>query len=231
MKNLIFTGVTFILLLSATGCKKANGPETCIVPSDVHGTWYKPVQFGHCTRDATRYLWTFGDGDTSMRPFPTHIYTDTGTYVATFTPGNAAAEGRSASFRVIIENTGWWTFKGIHYANESYGTMIASKYGECTYGDSIITLSVHFSNSLPSQSGYFTVTDSPLTRSDQVLITMEMNGYEANPPFRSTKGNGQNIVSVFVSGLGDIRINGRNIEMANSFNKADSALLDFELIH
>jgi gliding motility-associated-like protein len=46
---------------------------------------HSPVQFGNSTHNATRYLWNFGDGDTSTLKSPLHSYANYGRYTVSLT--------------------------------------------------------------------------------------------------------------------------------------------------
>jgi gliding motility-associated-like protein len=75
-------------------------PTALFGASPNKGTAPLTVQFTNLSSYATTYLWEFGDGDTSTTISPTHIYTDTGTFVITLYAFNS--KGCSDTFRLLI---------------------------------------------------------------------------------------------------------------------------------
>ncbi|MDB5202580.1 MAG: domain containing protein [Ferruginibacter sp.] len=59
-----------------------------------------PVRFTNLSVGATRYLWNFGDGDTSVLTNPTHQYNETGTFRAELVAYNAEGCTDTASLDV-----------------------------------------------------------------------------------------------------------------------------------
>lgn len=55
---------------------------------DTFGCAGYPVKFNNFTPNATSYLWNFGDGETSTKKSPTHVYKKNGFYTVSLTANN-----------------------------------------------------------------------------------------------------------------------------------------------
>ena len=83
MRNLVYT----LLILSTiifTACNdKAPEellPEACFEVSPSSGKVDDEFQFTNCSDNATKFLWEFGDGETSTLQEPTHVFEQQGAY-------------------------------------------------------------------------------------------------------------------------------------------------------
>ncbi len=60
------------------------------------------VNFQNQSTGATNYFWSFGDGDTSSLPNPTHTYRDTGKYTVTLVSVNAVNDSCLSRYTQVI---------------------------------------------------------------------------------------------------------------------------------
>ncbi len=94
----IFTTDYWVIPLGPTGCRgdrldiqvfvERNLPQAGLDPSVTEGFYPLTVAFDNQSRNATRYLWRFGDGDTSTQFAPSHLYTSPGQYDITLIADN-----------------------------------------------------------------------------------------------------------------------------------------------
>jgi len=98
MQLLISIGIVFILSSSFSGCFESSAkvdfsyaPETPIVGNS--------IQFVSPSGSFVKFLWDFGDGNTSLEENPSHAYVSNGTYTVKLTVWNS--EGNSYS---VVKN-------------------------------------------------------------------------------------------------------------------------------
>ncbi len=63
----------------------------------------KPVNFNDASTNATEYVWTFGDGNTSIEKSPTHAYNAIGLYNITHSAINSCPNGTSTCTGKTVE--------------------------------------------------------------------------------------------------------------------------------
>tara|TARA_B100000809_G_scaffold77865_2_gene75728 strand:+ start:26904 stop:29000 length:2097 start_codon:yes stop_codon:yes gene_type:complete len=104
--NLIFKQIFILfLLISFTGCE--NDEISTKLPDVIAGFTYKAnqetgtVEFLNISENATKYLWSFGDGNTSTEINPIQTYT-TGTYTVTLKASNTAGDSDTLENELII---------------------------------------------------------------------------------------------------------------------------------
>ena len=81
-----FSVVFFALVLSGLGCDKKNdntnnSPDANFSISGYEIAAPASINFISISKNATSYLWNFGDGTTSIEFNPVHTYTSNGTYL------------------------------------------------------------------------------------------------------------------------------------------------------
>src|SRR5690606_17143075 len=57
-----------------------NSPEACFDITPDVGKVGEDIQFTNCSKNATHFVWTFGDGDFSTEREPRHVYRQKGSY-------------------------------------------------------------------------------------------------------------------------------------------------------
>lgn len=104
MKN-TFTLVAVISCSLFFGSKlSASIPDLVAAPpvakfvSDIHGCVGYPVKFTNMSKNATEFVWSFGDGETSTDANPTHIFKTNGEYTVTLSVINK--EFSDSAFKV-----------------------------------------------------------------------------------------------------------------------------------
>jgi PKD repeat protein len=90
---LIFTAIFGAVIL--TTCKKDDpAPVANFVPSKTTAAVNTAITFTNSSTNATSYLWSFGDGNSSAEMNPSHTYTTAGTFTVLLT---ATGKGGSNS--------------------------------------------------------------------------------------------------------------------------------------
>ena len=85
MRTKLFTFLTLAVTVTAlwiSGCKK---PSASFTASKSEATVGEVVTFTNTSSDAGAYIWDFGDGGTSTKMNPTHVYELAGDYTVTLT--------------------------------------------------------------------------------------------------------------------------------------------------
>ncbi|RMG21574.1 MAG: PKD domain-containing protein, partial [Bacteroidetes bacterium] len=89
--------VTLIATNSQTGCSyqsttelDISEPQANFTASNTYGCTGLEVDFSSTSTGAVRYAWDFGDGNTSRRRNPRHVYRDPGTYSVRLVVTNSA---------------------------------------------------------------------------------------------------------------------------------------------
>lgn len=86
-KTLFFASLIAIVAVLATSCKKKEENPRALFSYSENGL---VVTFENLSKNATTYLWDFGDGETSSEANPVHTYADYGDYTVTLTAKNGA---------------------------------------------------------------------------------------------------------------------------------------------
>ena len=102
MKRLYFVGFALFLIAVLPSCKKEK--KVFAAFSFTAGNLYAPctVQFENNSKEASSYLWDFGDGTTSSEPNPSKTYTVSGTYKVTLTAYGESGHATTFS-RVLVQ--------------------------------------------------------------------------------------------------------------------------------
>lgn len=135
-KNVLFSALAVILLLTLNQCKKENKnlPKACLTANYDRVSPGTTVKFSNCTVNGTTYQWSFGDGQSSTVKEPEHAYATTGTYTVTLTAVNA--DGQATATKVINVISCDPGYEGANCTTESrakfIGTYGASEIGTVT---------------------------------------------------------------------------------------------------
>ena len=86
-KTLFFASLIAVVAVLATSCKKKEENPRALFSYSDNGL---VVTFENLSKNATTYLWDFGDGETSSEANPVHTYADYGDYTVTLTAKNGA---------------------------------------------------------------------------------------------------------------------------------------------
>lgn len=80
-----FPAIAGVLVLGAIACLAFASLATvaCFSPDNTEGVAPVTVSFENCSRNATVFLWDFGDGTMSTKTEPLHEYTKPGKYDVT----------------------------------------------------------------------------------------------------------------------------------------------------
>lgn len=87
--NLTFL-VGLFLLLSCDDdepMETVTPPEACFEVSEATVKTGEEVSFSNCSKNATEYLWDFGDGTSSTEKEPSHVYPSAGSYTVKLLAG------------------------------------------------------------------------------------------------------------------------------------------------
>lgn len=101
-KTLLF-GLAVLFLVTLTQCKKEKAlPAACFTSSPTVIRAGTDVTFTNCTTSGVTYVWSFGDGESSLNPSPTHTYASAGTYTVTLTASNGdGSTSKSTTITVL----------------------------------------------------------------------------------------------------------------------------------
>ena len=102
MKKILFASVIAFMAIFATSCKDKNAGDApkARFAYAVDGM---VVTFTNASKDATDYVWDFGDGTaTSAEVNPVHEYAEAGTYAVKLTAKNKAGEN-SFTDNIVLE--------------------------------------------------------------------------------------------------------------------------------
>jgi PKD repeat protein len=91
------------------------------------------VTFTNQSQNANSYVWTFGDGNTSMDPNPVHTYTASGTYTVELTALNncgATTIQQTVTVNVVGTSEPSWLNSLKLYPNPNYGVFTVEMAGE-----------------------------------------------------------------------------------------------------
>ena len=92
-------------MIASSGILAAIVPTECSTPSTTQA--YAPFQatFTNQTKDATVFLWDFGDGETSNEEVPSHLYAKVGRFKVTLTAyyGNECSQTKEITEVVILK--------------------------------------------------------------------------------------------------------------------------------
>ncbi|MEO1625783.1 MAG: PKD domain-containing protein [Bacteroidota bacterium] len=80
----------------------ASGPIDALFTAPAEGCQGNPVVFQNSSDNASRYLWNFGDNNTSTNPSPTHSYQQPGEYKITLIASNRTDVDSSSQSIVIL---------------------------------------------------------------------------------------------------------------------------------
>ena len=69
----------------------------------IDATDFNKVTFTNFSKDATSYVWDFGDGNTSADENPTHTYAAAGDYTVNMTASNATSSHTSTKVVTIVD--------------------------------------------------------------------------------------------------------------------------------
>ena len=101
MQLLVSIGIVFILSSSFSGCFESSAkvdfgfaPSSPTVNSD--------IQFVSSSGSFVKFLWDFGDGNTSIESNPIHNYSGNGTYVVRLTVWDSDGNSHSIAKNVIV---------------------------------------------------------------------------------------------------------------------------------
>ncbi|MAJ28373.1 hypothetical protein CBD41_02995, partial [bacterium TMED181] len=142
-------------------------PVASFTASATSGVYDLPVQFDSTsTGPITSLVWDFGDGSTSNRPTPSHVYTAAGTYTVTLTvtgPGGSDTEicqdcievGYPAPVAAFTSSTTSGTYDlPVQFSNTSTGVITSLLWD---FGDGS-TSTEAMPNHTYTQAGTYTVT-------------------------------------------------------------------------
>ena len=80
----------FIFLLSCSDDDPVDmppTPEACFEASETTVKTGAEISFSNCSKNASDYLWDFGDGNSSTEPGPSHMYAAAGSYTVKLLAG------------------------------------------------------------------------------------------------------------------------------------------------
>lgn len=225
---LIFIGLTMFL---ASACKKSSAPPTACVNTLPDSAYVgQQLIFTSCTKGASSYYWTFGDGTNSNADSVAHIYTAPGTYHGGLATGNGGS-GTTKSFTVVVTRPlSIWTFQGITdttlYALGTSDTIQTSNFSS-TNLTNISNILFVFS-ALPTTSGSYQVINDQFggtPSSTQLAI------YITTPSGKNYGSTGNDHVSAAVNVVGGkVYISIPAVEMVNVSQPSDSASLSATII-
>ncbi|MFY0673821.1 MAG: PKD domain-containing protein [Bacteroidia bacterium] len=96
LKKLVAFSSLALVSIYFSACN-SFGLRACFEPEQV-SEYETTILFNNCSRNATTYLWKFGDGKSSTEESPTHKYREEGTYNVTLT---ALGEGTDVDGETI----------------------------------------------------------------------------------------------------------------------------------
>lgn len=139
--------------IACPGCVKAGiGPTAIFGILDDTVCYNVPVQFSDSSLNATGWMWHFGDGQTSMAQNTTHLYPDTGTYMAylvvynngctdTAAIQNVVVLPPRADFQYLLNCTNYYS---VQFTNTSAGgDSLVWKFGDGTIDSSNNPTPIH----------------------------------------------------------------------------------------
>ena len=159
------------------------------------------ISYNNTSTNANTYLWTFGDGETSMDENPSHTYADDGTYIVTLEATNACGTvatqetvtiitpvtagfsaditsgcaGLEVQFTDASSNnvTGWnWTFLGgIPSTSTEQNPTVV--YNSAGTFDVNLEVTNPAGTSSVEQTSYITVSENPMA---DFIVTVNMDG-------------------------------------------------------
>jgi YVTN family beta-propeller protein len=84
-----------------------------------------PVQFTDLSKNATKWIWDFGDGSSSTKQNPTHIYSAAGIYTVSLTVSNSnGADSKLATLNVVPKGSPVPSYAYITNFNSNTVTVI-----------------------------------------------------------------------------------------------------------
>ncbi|MDN5213101.1 PKD domain-containing protein [Fulvivirgaceae bacterium BMA12] len=90
MKSKFFNLFIFLIIGTIVSCDDDESdikPEACFTIASNENKAGEAVQFTNCSKNATMFVWDFGDGETSIEKQPSHIYAQQGSYNVTLLAG------------------------------------------------------------------------------------------------------------------------------------------------
>ncbi len=141
-KLLKILGFMLITSMVFTSCEKLNPlkPQACFtVPDEIAaGT---PVNFNSsCSDNASSFSWSFGDGDVSTEPNPSHTYDQGGTYMVTLTVADGAGLSDEASQSVLVTAPAVMEHSGTILENETWIEGMHLITGDVYVNGAILTI-------------------------------------------------------------------------------------------
>lgn len=105
MRYYILLFLTFLFPVFVWGQFNPNNPDEPsmdrLIPECDYAVYKNGVTFTNKSKGASRYLWNFGDGNTSTLKHPEHIYSQPGFYIVELTAKNGKEE-RTVTYYITI---------------------------------------------------------------------------------------------------------------------------------
>lgn len=100
MRYYIFLFITFLFPICVWGQFNPHNPDEPsmdrLTPNYDYAVYKNGVTFTNKSKGASRYLWNFGDGNTSTLKHPEHIYSQPGSYKVELTVKMVKKKGLSS---------------------------------------------------------------------------------------------------------------------------------------
>lgn len=77
---ILLTLISLTTIISCVEKDSINLPKACFNITPNAGKAGDEIQFSNCSKNATHFVWTFGDGESSTQKEPLHIYRKKGNY-------------------------------------------------------------------------------------------------------------------------------------------------------
>ena len=105
MRYYIFLFITFLFPICVWGQSNPHNPDEPsmdrLTPNYDYAVYKNGVTFTNKSKGASRYLWNFGDGNTSTLKHPEHIYSQPGSYKVELTVKNGKEERTVINYIMI----------------------------------------------------------------------------------------------------------------------------------
>lgn len=225
---LVFIGFSIFF---SSACRKSSSPPTACFNSIPDSAYVgQQLLFSSCTKGATSFYWTFGDGTNAITDTATHIYTAPGIYRGGLSTGNGI-NGTTDSFIIVVTRPlSIWTFQGASdtasFALGKSDTIQATNFSSTNLTN--VSNIVFAFSALPTAAGTYQVINAQFggtPSATQVAV------YLTTPSGRDYGSTGNDHVNASVTVIGGkVHISIPAVEMVNVAVPSDSASLSATVI-